>query len=52
MGALVLGNFLNMAGLPRMLGGFVRGLDLSPFWILMIICGIYILLAWCWRACR
>jgi len=44
MGALVLGNFLNMAGLPRMLGGFVRGLDLSPFWILMIICGIYILL--------
>jgi len=44
MGALVLGNFLNMAGLPRTLGGFVRGLELSPFWILMIICGIYILL--------
>jgi len=44
MGAMVLGNFLNMAGLPRMLGGFVRGLELSPFWILMIICGIYILL--------
>lgn len=44
VGAMVLGNFLNMAGLPRMLRELIVSLDLTPSWIMVIICAIYILL--------
>ncbi|MCT8997428.1 TRAP transporter large permease [Chelativorans intermedius] len=44
VGAMVLGNFLNIAGLPSMLGGLINALDLSPFWVMVIICVIYVLL--------
>lgn len=44
IGAMVLGNFLNMAGLPRMLQGLIGALDLSPFGVIVIICLVYVLL--------
>jgi C4-dicarboxylate transporter, DctM subunit len=44
VGAMVLGNFLNIAGLPTMLRGLINALDLSPFWVMVTICLIYVLL--------
>lgn len=44
VGAMVLGNFLNVAGLPRMLNGLTTSLDLSPLMVMLIIGLIYILL--------
>lgn len=44
VGAQVLGNFLNMAGLPRMLNGLITSLDMSPFMVMIIIGLIYVLL--------
>lgn len=44
VGAMVLGNFLNIAGLPSMLRSLINALDLSPFWVMVIICVIYVLL--------
>lgn len=44
IGAMVLGNFLNIAGLPSMLRGLIGALDLSPFWVMVTICVIYVLL--------
>jgi len=44
VGAMVLGNFLNMAGLPRMIRTTIAALDLSPFGVLLVICLIYVLL--------
>lgn len=44
VGAMVLGNFLNVAGLPRMLNGLITSLDLSPLMVMLIIGLIYILL--------
>ncbi|NMG40368.1 TRAP transporter large permease subunit [Chelativorans sp. ZYF759] len=44
IGAMVLGNFLNVAGLPSMLRDLIITLDLSPFWVMVTICVIYVLL--------
>ena len=44
IGAMVLGNFLNIAGLPSMLRDLISTLDLSPFWVMVTICIIYVLL--------
>lgn len=44
IGAMVLGNFLNIAGLPRMLRGAIAGLDMSPMQVLIVICLIYVAL--------
>ncbi|MGY6707152.1 MAG: TRAP transporter large permease [Rhizobiaceae bacterium] len=44
VGAMVLGNFLNVAGLPSMLRGLINTLDLSPFWVMVTICLIYVVL--------
>jgi len=44
IGAMVLSNFLNIAGLPRMLRGTIESLDMSPMQVLIIICLIYVAL--------
>ncbi|MCG6115896.1 MAG: TRAP transporter large permease [Mesorhizobium sp.] len=44
VGAMVLGNFLNVAGLPSMLRDLINALDLSPFWVMVTICLVYVLL--------
>jgi tripartite ATP-independent transporter DctM subunit len=44
IGAQVFGNFLNMAGLPRMLREGIAALELTPFTLLLLICAVYILL--------
>jgi tripartite ATP-independent transporter DctM subunit len=44
IGAQVLGNFLNVAGLPRMLRDGIAALELTPFTLLLLICALYILL--------
>jgi len=44
VGAMVLGNFLNVAGLPSMLRDLINALDLSPFWVMVMICLVYVLL--------
>ncbi len=44
IGAMVLGNFLNIAGLPRMLRTTIEALDLSPMQVLIVICLIYVAL--------
>jgi C4-dicarboxylate transporter, DctM subunit len=42
--AMEFGNFLNIAGLPSALRWLIASLDLSPFWVMVIICLIYVLL--------
>jgi C4-dicarboxylate transporter, DctM subunit len=44
IGAMVLGNFLNVAGLPRMLRDLIAALNLSPLGVMAVICLIYVLL--------
>ena len=44
IGALVLTNFLTVAGLPQALLGFIEGLSLSPIAVILIICCIYLVL--------
>lgn len=44
VGAMVFGNFLNLAGLPRMLQELIAALDLTPFGVMLVICLIYVLL--------
>jgi C4-dicarboxylate transporter, DctM subunit len=44
IGAMVLGNFLNVAGLPRMLRELIAGLDMTPMQVLIVICLIYVAL--------
>ncbi|WP_366655959.1 TRAP transporter large permease [Fodinicurvata sp. EGI_FJ10296] len=44
VGALVFMNYVNVAGLPRMIAGFLAGIDASPMVIVLIICGIYLVL--------
>lgn len=42
IGALIFSDFVNRAGLPQMLVGFVQGLDVSPMTVIYIILLIYI----------
>ena len=44
VGALVFMNYINVAGLPRMISGFLAGIDASPMVIVLIICAIYLVL--------
>ncbi len=44
IGALVLTNFLNIAGLPGLLADIVGGSDLTPLAVLAIVLAIYLLL--------
>ncbi len=44
IGALVFSNFINRAGLPDDLLGFITGNNLSPLTIIFIILGIYLVL--------
>lgn len=44
IGALIFSNFINRAGLPDALLGFITGNDLSPMVVIFIILAIYIVL--------
>ncbi len=44
IGALIFSNFVNRAGLPDQLLGFISGNDLSPMMVIFLILGIYIIL--------
>lgn len=44
VGAMVLGNFLNLAGLPRALRAMISALDMSPMGVLLVICLLYVVL--------
>ena len=44
IGALIFSNFINRAGLPDHLLGFITGNELSPMTVIFIILGIYIIL--------
>ncbi len=43
-GALVLNQFVNFAGLPKEIVGFIEGLDISPHASMLVIFAIYIVL--------
>ncbi|MGQ7246350.1 TRAP transporter large permease [Halomonas sp. V046] len=42
--ALIFANFINRAGLPSDLLGFVNGLEMAPFLVILVILAIYVLL--------
>ncbi|WBU59281.1 TRAP transporter large permease [Paracoccus albus] len=42
IGALIFSNFVNLAGFTRAITEFLGGLDVSPIWIVVAICGIYL----------
>ncbi|SNC67571.1 TRAP transporter, DctM subunit [Marinobacter sp. es.048] len=44
IGALIFSDFINRAGLPDMLLGFVTGLDVAPIFVILAILAIYIVL--------
>ncbi|EMP56232.1 TRAP dicarboxylate transporter subunit DctM [Marinobacter santoriniensis NKSG1] len=44
IGALIFSDFINRAGLPDLLLGFVNSLDVAPLVVILAILGIYILL--------
>jgi tripartite ATP-independent transporter DctM subunit len=44
IGALIFSDFINRAGLPDMLLGFVTALDVAPIVVILAILGIYIVL--------
>ncbi|HEY5900594.1 MAG TPA: TRAP transporter large permease [Burkholderiales bacterium] len=44
IGAIVFSNFVNVAGMSVALGGWVRGLDMSPTAVLVVILIFYVLL--------
>jgi len=44
IGALIFSNFINVAGFPEALKGFVTGAGLSPQLVILLILGIYIIL--------
>ncbi|WP_299200048.1 TRAP transporter large permease [uncultured Amphritea sp.] len=44
IGAVLFSNFINLAGLPDSLRDMVLGMELSPFWVIVAIIGIYVLL--------
>ncbi|WP_273205820.1 TRAP transporter large permease [Marinobacter subterrani] len=44
IGALIFSDFINRAGLPDMLLGFVSALDVAPIVVILAILGIYIVL--------
>ncbi len=44
VGAMELGNFLNMAGLSRMIRTMIEPLSLPPYGVLLVICLVYIVL--------
>ncbi|WP_114417172.1 TRAP transporter large permease [Marinospirillum perlucidum] len=44
IGALIFSDFVNRAGLPDMLLGFVTSLDVAPIVVILAIMGIYLLL--------
>jgi tripartite ATP-independent transporter DctM subunit len=43
-GALMFSNFVEAAGLPGALSGWVRGLDVAPVYVILIIFAIYLVL--------
>jgi tripartite ATP-independent transporter DctM subunit len=43
-GALIFAAFVNVAGLPAALTGFLERLEWPPFWVLVAILGVYLLL--------
>lgn len=44
IGALIFSDFINRAGLPRMMVAFVQGLDVTPMTVIIAILAIYIVL--------
>lgn len=44
IGAALFANFMDVAGLPTALEGFLLGLNLSPFWLLIAILAVYVVL--------
>jgi tripartite ATP-independent transporter DctM subunit len=44
IGALLFSNFINVAGLPRELSGFISALDASPMLVLAAILAVYLVL--------
>ncbi len=44
IGALIFSNFVNLAGFTRTVTDMLSGLDMSPIWIVLAICGIYLVL--------
>jgi TRAP-type C4-dicarboxylate transport system permease large subunit len=44
IGALVLNNFVNLAGLPTDIVAWIQGIDLAPMGVMMIILGFYVVL--------
>ena len=44
IGALIFSNFINVAGFPEALKGYVTGTGLSPQLVILLILGIYIIL--------
>lgn len=43
-GALILNNFINMAGLPTIVVEFVQSMDVAPIVVIVVICLIYVAL--------
>lgn len=43
-GALIFASFVNIAGLPKALTGFLEAADLAPFWVLASILLVYLVL--------
>lgn len=44
IGALIFSNFVNLAGFTRAITDFLGGLDVSAFWIVVLICCIYLVM--------
>ncbi len=43
-GALILNNFINVAGMPDAIVAFIQSLDISPIHVILVVLLIYILL--------
>jgi tripartite ATP-independent transporter DctM subunit len=43
-GAMIFANFINLAGLPTALAGWIRGMELPPTMVLVAIAGMYLML--------
>jgi tripartite ATP-independent transporter DctM subunit len=44
LGATLFTRFLALSGMPNMLGGYIGGLDLSPYLVILVMIGLYLLL--------
>jgi tripartite ATP-independent transporter DctM subunit len=44
LGATLFTRFLALSGMPNMVGGYIAGLDLSPYLVVLVMIGLYLLL--------